>query len=158
MVERSDKMWSTGEGNGKPLQYSCLENPMNSMKRQKDTTLKDELPRSVKWSQVTQLCPTLPMTIDCSSLGSSADGILQARKLEWVASPFSRGSSQPRYQTQDSALQADSLLSELPEKSILFLRDSQVCVHDVHCHADLLESNFWSIKHINSSIWKWHCF
>ena len=46
MVERSDRMWSTGEGNGKPLQYSCLENPMNSMKRQKDRTLKDELPRS----------------------------------------------------------------------------------------------------------------
>ena len=40
-------MWSTGEGNGKPLQYSCLENPMNSMKRQEDRTLKDELPRSV---------------------------------------------------------------------------------------------------------------
>ena len=40
-------MWSTGEGNGKPVQYSCLENPMNSMKRQKDRTLKDELPRSV---------------------------------------------------------------------------------------------------------------
>ena len=47
MVEHSDKMWSTGEGNGKPLQYSCLENPMNTMKRQKDRTLKDELPRSV---------------------------------------------------------------------------------------------------------------
>ena len=47
MVERSDRMWSTGEGNGKPLQYSCLENPMNGMKRQKDRTLKDELPRSV---------------------------------------------------------------------------------------------------------------
>ena len=47
MVKSSDKMWSTGEGNGKPLQYSCLENPMNSMKRQKDRTLKDELPRSV---------------------------------------------------------------------------------------------------------------
>ena len=47
VVESSDKMWSTGEGNGKPLQYSCLENPMNSMKRQKDRTLKDELPRSV---------------------------------------------------------------------------------------------------------------
>ena len=47
MVENSDKMWSTGEGNGKPLQYSCLENSMNSMKRQKDRTLKDELPRSV---------------------------------------------------------------------------------------------------------------
>ena len=47
MVERSDRMWSTGEGNCRPLQYSCLENPMNSMKRQKDWTLKDELPRSV---------------------------------------------------------------------------------------------------------------
>ena len=47
MVERSDKTWSTGEGNGKPLRYSCLENPMNSIKRRKDRTLKDELPRSV---------------------------------------------------------------------------------------------------------------
>ena len=47
MVERSERMWSTGEGNGKPLQYSCLENPMNSMKRQKDRTLKDELSWSV---------------------------------------------------------------------------------------------------------------
>ena len=47
MVECSDKAWSTGERNGKPLQYSCLENPMNSMKRQKDRTLKEELPRSV---------------------------------------------------------------------------------------------------------------
>ena len=47
MVERSDRMWSIGEGNGKPLQYSCLENPMNSMKRQKERTLKDELPRSI---------------------------------------------------------------------------------------------------------------
>ena len=47
MVETSDKMWSTGEGNGKPLQYLCLENPINSMKKQKDRTLKDQLPRSV---------------------------------------------------------------------------------------------------------------
>ena len=47
MVERSDRLWSTAEGNGKTLQYSCLENPLNSMKRQKDRTLKDELPRSV---------------------------------------------------------------------------------------------------------------
>ena len=47
MVERSDRMWSTGEGNGKPLQYSCLENPMNSMKRQNDRIPKEELPRSV---------------------------------------------------------------------------------------------------------------
>ena len=47
MLERSDRMWSTGKRNGKPLQYSCLENPMNRMKRQKDRTLKDELSRSV---------------------------------------------------------------------------------------------------------------
>ena len=47
MVESSDKMWPTREGNGKPLQYSCLENPTNSMKRQKYMTPKDELPRSV---------------------------------------------------------------------------------------------------------------
>ena len=47
MVESSDEMWSTGEVNGKPFQYSCLENTVNSMKRQKHRTLKDELPRSV---------------------------------------------------------------------------------------------------------------
>ena len=46
MVESSDKTWYTGEGNGKPLQYSCLEDPMNTIKRQKDRILKDELPRS----------------------------------------------------------------------------------------------------------------
>ena len=47
MVEKSDRMWSTGEGNGKSLQYSYLDNPMNSMKRQNDRILKEELPRSV---------------------------------------------------------------------------------------------------------------
>ena len=47
MVERSDRKWSTGEGNGKPLQYSCFENPMNSMKRQNDRILKGEIPRLV---------------------------------------------------------------------------------------------------------------
>ena len=47
MGERSDRLWSTGEGNGKPPQYSCLENPMNSMKRQNDRILKEELPKSV---------------------------------------------------------------------------------------------------------------
>ena len=66
MLESSDKMWSTGEGKGKPLQYSCLENPMNSMKRQKDRTLKDELPRSGQFSSVAQSClnrstPGLPI-------------------------------------------------------------------------------------------------
>ena len=53
MVERSDRMWSTREGNGKPLQYSCLENPMNSMKRQNDRILKEELPRSVSAQDAT---------------------------------------------------------------------------------------------------------
>ena len=47
MVERPDRMWSTGKGNGKPLQYSCLENPMNIRKRQKDRIPKEELPRSL---------------------------------------------------------------------------------------------------------------
>ena len=47
MDEQSDRMWSTGEGNGKPLQYACLENPMNSMKKRNDKILKEELPRSV---------------------------------------------------------------------------------------------------------------
>ena len=53
MVERADRMWSTGEGNGKPLQYSCLENPMNSMKRQNDRIVKEELPRSIGAQYVT---------------------------------------------------------------------------------------------------------
>ena len=55
MVESSDKMWSTGEGNGKLLQYSCLENLMNSMKRQKYRTLKDELPRLVGAQYATEI-------------------------------------------------------------------------------------------------------
>ena len=54
MVESYEKMWSTGEGNGKPLKYPCLENPMNSMKRQKDRTLKDELPRLVGTQYATE--------------------------------------------------------------------------------------------------------
>ena len=53
MVKRPDRMWSTGVGNGKPLQYSCLENPMNSMKMQNDRILKEELPRSVGNQYVT---------------------------------------------------------------------------------------------------------
>ena len=53
MLESSDKTWSPGEGNGKPLQYSCLENPMNTMKRQKDWILKHEFPRSVGSQYVT---------------------------------------------------------------------------------------------------------
>ena len=52
-MERSHRMWSTGEGNGKPLQYSCLENPMNSMKRQNDRILKEELPWLVGFQYAT---------------------------------------------------------------------------------------------------------
>ena len=55
MVERSDRVWSTGEGNGKPFQYSCLENPKNSMKRQNDRILKEELPRSVSPSMLLEI-------------------------------------------------------------------------------------------------------
>ena len=69
MVERSDRMWSTGEGNGKPLQYSCLENPMNSMERQNDRILKEELSRSVQFRSVAQSCLTLCNSVDCSMPG-----------------------------------------------------------------------------------------
>ena len=51
MVERSDRMWSTGEGKGKPLQYCCFENLMNNMKRQNDRILKEELPRFL-WGSI----------------------------------------------------------------------------------------------------------
>ena len=54
MVESFDKTWSTGEGNGKPLQYSCRKNLMNSMEKQKDRTMKDELPRSVDAEYATE--------------------------------------------------------------------------------------------------------
>ena len=53
MVQWSDRMWATGEGNGKPLRFSCLENPMNGRKRQNDRILKEELPRSVGAQYVT---------------------------------------------------------------------------------------------------------
>ena len=53
MVERSDRMWSTGEGNGKPLQYSCLEKPMNSMKRQNDRILREGTPQVSRCSYAT---------------------------------------------------------------------------------------------------------
>ena len=66
--------------------------------------------------KVAQLCPTLCDPMDCSLPGASVHGILQERILEWVAVPFSRGSSQPRDRTQVSELQADSLLPEPPGK------------------------------------------
>ena len=55
MVEKSDRMWSTEEGNGKPLQYSCLENSMNSMERQNERILKEELPKSVTAQNATEI-------------------------------------------------------------------------------------------------------
>ena len=75
-------MWSTGEGNGKPLQHSCLENPMNSMKRQKDRTLKDELPRSVgaqyttgeEWRNNPKNEETEPKQKQCLVVGVTGDG------------------------------------------------------------------------------------
>ena len=63
---------------------------------------------------ISQSCPILCNPMDCSLLGSSVHGILQARILEWVAIPFSRGSSQPRNQTQVSRIVGDSLLAEPP--------------------------------------------
>ena len=83
MVESSDKMWSTGEGNGKPPQYSSLENPMNSMKRQKDMTLKDELSRSVGARRATgeeqrncsrRIEETEPKQKQCPAVYMTSDG------------------------------------------------------------------------------------
>ena len=75
---------------------------------------------------VAQACPTLCDPMDCRPPGSSVYGILQARILEWVAIPFSRGSSQPRDRTQVSALQAESLLpSEPQEKPSAYFRETQ---------------------------------
>ena len=69
MVESSDKTQSTVEGNGKPFQYSCLEKLINSMKRQKEMTLKDELSRSDQLNTVAQSCLTLSNPMDCSMSG-----------------------------------------------------------------------------------------
>ena len=86
MVESSDKTWSTGEGNGKPFQYSCLENPMNSMERQKDK-------------------PYIYIYLGKLALLSiyyfkKLKKTFQVRILEWVAIPFSKDSSRPRDWTQ----------------------------------------------------------
>ena len=87
MVESSDKMWSTGEGNGKPLQYSCLENPMNSMKRQKDRTLKDELPRSVGTQYATgDIRLENNSSVQFSSLVAQRLKCLPAMQETWVQS------------------------------------------------------------------------
>ena len=132
MMESSDRKHSTGEGNGKPRQYSCFENSMNSMKRQ---TKKYDTER---WTSqfgnfrctanlfythththtymltcsVTQSCLSLCNPMDCSLPDSSVIGIFQARILEWVAISYSSGPSRPRDWTHVSCLlhwQADSL-------------------------------------------------
>ena len=78
--------------------------------------------KNKRWSEVSQLCPTLCNPMDCSLPGSSFHGIFQARILEWVAISFSRGYSQPRDWTWVSSMQADSLSSELPGNPLLLSR------------------------------------
>jgi len=116
-----------GEGNGNPLQCSCLENPRDRGTwwaavhgvAQSQTRLKQlsssssSIVLSVSHAVVFNSSP--PM--DCSSPGSSVHGILQARILEWVVIPFSRGSSQPRDQDQVSCTAGRFLPPEPPEKS-----------------------------------------
>ena len=107
---------SPGKGNGNPLQYSCLENPMDVTlvgysprgRKESDTTerlyfhfLLSESSGEVK---VTQSCPNLCDSMDCSLPGCSIRVILQARILKWVAYPFSRGSSRPRDRTGVSCI------------------------------------------------------
>ena len=99
-----------GEGNGTPLQSSCLENPRDGWAcwaalcgvAQGRTRLSDSAAAAECWVLAMRLCPTLCHPRDCSPPGSSVHGILQARILEWVVIPFSRGSSQPRNRTQVS--------------------------------------------------------
>ena len=89
MVEKSDTMWSTREGNGKPLQYSCLEKPMNSMKRQNDRILNEELPRSVSQSVQSfsrvQLFANPWITAPQASLSIiNSQSSLKLLSIEWV--------------------------------------------------------------------------
>ena len=111
----SASIMSPGEGNGNPLQYSCLENPTDggawwatlahgvakSRTRLSDFTFTFT---SCPQVSVAQSCRTLCDPLGCSPPGSSVPGVLQARILEWVAVSFSRGSSQPRNQTQVSCM------------------------------------------------------
>ena len=96
MVELSDKTWSTGEGNGKPCQYSCLDNPVNNMKRQKDRTLKDELCRLVgaqyatedQWSNYTRKNEeTEPQQKQCPVMDVTGDGSKDAVKSNIAQEP-----------------------------------------------------------------------
>ena len=132
-MERSDKTWFTGEGNDKPLQYSCLENPMNSIKRQKDWTMKDELPRSVgtqyasgdQWrnnsrknevsnapGKSLQSCLTLCDPID----GSPSLGLSRQEYWSRLPCPLSGIFQTQGITPMSLTLQADSLPSEPPGK------------------------------------------
>ena len=106
MVESSDKTWSTGEGNGKPLQYSCLENPMNGMKRQKDRTQIDELPRLVgaQWATVDQSRnnsrkneETEPKQRQHPAVDITGDG----SKVQWCKEQYCIGTWNVRSMSQD---------------------------------------------------------
>ena len=106
MVERSDRMWSTGEGNGKPLQYYCLEDPMNSMKRQKHRTLKDELPRSVAAKYATgeqwRNCSRKNEEIEPKQKQHSAvDGTGDRSKVQCCKEQYSIGTWNVRSMNQD---------------------------------------------------------
>ena len=113
MVESSDKTWLTREGNGKPFQYSCLENPMNSESE----------------SEVAQLCLTLCNPMNCSLPGFFVSGTFQARVLEGVVISFSRGSSQQRDQPGSPKFQADALPSEPPGKTPWIVRKGRKIGH-----------------------------
>ena len=109
---------SPGGGHGNPLQYSCLENP-KEVDHRGSVYRGHFLPiyiTSIQFSSVTQSCPALCYSMDCSSRGSSVHGIFQARILDWVAMIFSRGSSQPRNQTQISCIAGRFFTAEPPGK------------------------------------------
>ena len=92
IVKNSDKTWSTGGENSNPLQYSCHENAMNSVKRQKDMTPEDEShrPKSETESVNLSVESASLQLMDCSPSSASVHGIFQARILEWVAIIFFR--------------------------------------------------------------------
>ena len=116
-VERSDRMWSTGEGNGKPLQYSCLENPMNSMKRQNDRILKEELPRSLK----VKLLSGVRLFVTPWIVAYQAPlSMVFSRQEYWHGLPFPSPGDLPNagIEPRSPTLEADTLTSEPPGKSI----------------------------------------
>ena len=141
MVERSDRMWSTGEENGKPLQYSCLENPMNSMKRQKDRTLNDELPRLVgaqyatgkEWrnnsrkNDVKLLSRVRLFGIPWTVAYQAPPSMGFSRQEYWSGLPFPSAGDlpDPGFEPGSPVLQADALPCEQPGKSLQ-------CVSQIH--------------------------